>query len=102
MVGRTTLQCSTSNLETLRSAQPESTSTETPLLGLPFSSLLFVYIFRIIMYFQFRVTKAESFSSSHCFPGDAFGRTMSSRTGLLSPDPSLLHFHARVAHGIFM
>jgi len=102
MVGRTTLQCSTSNLETLRSAQPESSSTEKPLLGLPFSSLLFVYIFRIIMYFQFRVTKAESFSSSHCFPGDAFGRTMSSRTGLLSPDPSLLHFHARVAHGIFM
>ena len=54
------------------------------------------------MYFQFQVTKAESFSSSHCFPGDAFGRTMSNRTGLLSPDPSLLHFHARVAHGIFM
>ena len=54
------------------------------------------------MYFQFRVTKAEGFSSSHCFPGDVFGRTVSSRTGLLSLDPSLVHFHARVAHGIFM
>lgn len=77
-------------------------ATEKTIFSLPISWLLFVYIFCIIRHFQFRGSNAEAFSSPHCFPGGLFGRAMNSRTGLLSPDPPLLHFHARVANGIFI